>query len=775
MTRWMEFAARRKKTLAAFLTAGVLVCLVLLFFAKFDESVNVLVPASVRERVSLFQHSPLNKKLFSVVTAQDPQTALAGAQSLRNALAEEKLISLPPVLGPSFASDLLAALPYRFTAGDEARALERLNPAVFAARMNKNYEDLLSFQGAFVKDLIAKDPFGLVELSAAKLKKFDVASGLEYTDGFLISEDGKTLVGMFDSGQDGADFDSSRRLDERFNALKEKTLPPEADAFYLGAARYTNENVRVIRRDLLWVGGLSLLGLGLIFFFFLRRRRALLVYLLPLAVLPPAAVITWLAFGHISGITLGFGSVVAGLAVDYALYAYFAVLRAKASAGQTARHLSNHLFYNFITSALCFGALWFSSIEVFRQIALFALTGLLLAWLAAVFVLPAFWASAAGTQLPAKPLPDAAAEKPRLPRVWAGTLLCFFLLFGLFGYSRLHVSGDARELNSTSKAFVEQKNAFDRLFARETRENALLFVFGEDEENALENNEALSALLGDELAVSAVMPSARSKQKNAARWQDFWSASRVNYARLLAEEESGRLGLTASAFEPFFDFIRSPLPPDSFDFTTFYNPFVQENGRSAVVNIVPNREDIRAAVRAAPEERGLNAVFISADELQKDLVQDVRQEAAGIVILSVCLSFLAVWILLKRFTHAALAFVPVLCAFAAVFGVLGAFGVPVNFFVFIFLPLLTGIGVDYGIFQLVRHRARGTDYAAAYPARALWAAGLSTLAGFGVLVFARHAVLFIIGASSFLGIAGALFGSFVILPALLGGAREKNR
>ena len=52
-----------------------------------------------------------------------------------------------------------------------------------------------------------------------------------------------------------------------------------------------------------------------------------------------------------------------------------------------------------------------------------------------------------------------------------------------------------------------------------------------------------------------------------------------------------------------------------------------------------------------------------------------------------------------------------------------------------------------------------------YPTQALLAAGLSTLAGFGVLVLAKHTVLFMMGICALLGIGGAIFAALWILPA----------
>ena len=119
----------------------------------------------------------------------------------------------------------------------------------------------------------------------------------------------------------------------------------------------------------------------------------------------------------------------------------------------------------------------------------------------------------------------------------------------------------------------------------------------------------------------------------------------------------------------------------------------------------------------------------------------------------------------RKLKDTLICFVPVVFGACVTFGCFALFGVRVNLFVLVFLPLLMGLGIDYGIFQVIKYN-RGADRAL-YPPRALIAAGLSTLAGFGVLIAAKHEVLFMMGFSSFVGISAAVCASLFILPAFL--------
>lgn len=719
---------------------------------KPEENIHTMIPAAVREKVELFEHSPLNKKIFAVVRADTAASAAEAADQLRQKLTDAKLVRAPFSPSPDFALTLFHALPTRFTQADASAAQTTLSPEYVSQKMRENYEHLLSMEGLLLKPLIASDPLGLTGLVTHKLAALGAGTGLDFKDGFLSSSDGKTLIALYD-GTGEESFKGAEDFSRQFHTLAAK-LGNNIQAFYLGGLRYTVENISVIRADLWRVTTLALAALASVFFIFLRRKSALLIYLLPFIILPPAALVTYAVFGGISGITLGFGSVVAGLSADYSIYLFFALQKDRRSPQQTVRLLRGHLLCNFMTSALCFTALFCSSVELFKQIAVFSITGLTFALLLALYVFPPFW-----TNTNAKVSVPVFSVRA-LSKKWSVWTISLTLAFGAWGVTHTNFSGNIEDLNSTSASFKTHKAVFDEAFSQAATDNALVFVKGASLENALENNEQASAFFPVPLAACGVFPSTKQRAENTARWKAFWNANRTQYARLLIEEESAKLGLNPSAFAPFWQQLQNPAP-DAFDFTQIYNPAVQlSNGAFAVVNVVPNTAEYEASAKRA------GAVFVSGSGLKKELLASVRGEAVKIVFLSIVFNFLAVLLVFRNVRETLLCFIPVILAGGFTFGCFWAFGVKVNLFVLVFLPLLTGLGIDYGIFQVMKFRA-AKEERIIYPPAALWTAALSTLAGFGVLAFARHGVLFIMGLSSFLGIGGAILAAQFILPAFL--------
>ena len=216
------------------------------------------------------------------------------------------------------------------------------------------------------------------------------------------------------------------------------------------------------------------------------------------------------------------------------------------------------------------------------------------------------------------------------------------------------------------------------------------------------------------------------------------------------------MGFQTQAFDGFVASL-SKLPIKDVDFSLLYNPVSSLSGGGvAVVNILPAQVDL------TPVLADEHVVVVSNQVLRDELLNTVKKEAWQIVCLAVLFNVLAVSLLFKSIKKALLSLAALLLAACFTCGCLALLRIEVNFFLLVFLPLLMGLGIDYSIFQLSKMQSR---HKGLYPPQAVWVAALSTLAGFGVLILAKHPVLFLMGISSFLAVSGALLSALFILPA----------
>jgi predicted RND superfamily exporter protein len=149
----------------------------------------------------------------------------------------------------------------------------------------------------------------------------------------------------------------------------------------------------------------------------------------------------------------------------------------------------------------------------------------------------------------------------------------------------------------------------------------------------------------------------------------------------------------------------------------------------------------------------------------RDIVREDFSWLTGLVFAGVVVSLL--WSFRSlRWSAAALG--PVFASFALMLATLLIIGHRLNFMNVLVFPILVGIGIDYGIHVVHRFRD-GTPVRAIITetGRAFVLTTLTTMAGFGSLVFSRYKGLSSFGFVTILGMLFVLLTSLVALPAML--------
>lgn len=135
--------------------------------------------------------------------------------------------------------------------------------------------------------------------------------------------------------------------------------------------------------------------------------------------------------------------------------------------------------------------------------------------------------------------------------------------------------------------------------------------------------------------------------------------------------------------------------------------------------------------------------------------------ALGIILTLLALDFRSV-------KHALLAALPLVIGVLQTFGVLGLLDLPLNPANMIALPLMLGIGVDYGVHIVHDYlEQKGRYRMSASTAIAVMVDSLTTIVGFGAMMIATHQGLQSLGRVLTIGVSCCLFTSLIMLPALL--------
>ena len=124
-----------------------------------------------------------------------------------------------------------------------------------------------------------------------------------------------------------------------------------------------------------------------------------------------------------------------------------------------------------------------------------------------------------------------------------------------------------------------------------------------------------------------------------------------------------------------------------------------------------------------------------------------------------------------------LALVPLMVGTIWTVGVMGITGMNFNLANSIFLPLIVGAGVEYGVIILHRWREGNVPpgHLARSTAKGVILAALTTTVGFGALMISRHRGIFSLGFVALFGSLCVMLAAVVLLPAILRFCNPPNR
>jgi uncharacterized protein len=141
--------------------------------------------------------------------------------------------------------------------------------------------------------------------------------------------------------------------------------------------------------------------------------------------------------------------------------------------------------------------------------------------------------------------------------------------------------------------------------------------------------------------------------------------------------------------------------------------------------------------------------------------------AAGMGVLAVTV---VLFIVLRSFILTLLALVPMIVGTSLTLFLMWLLNVPFNQANVLFIPLILGEAVEFGIFIIVRWKLEESARAITLPAstaKGVMLCALTTTFGFGILMISGHRGVFTLGLLAALGALSVLLAALTVLPALL--------
>nr|MCR4823400.1 hypothetical protein [Treponema sp.] len=539
----------------------------------------------------------------------------------------------------------------------------------------------------------------------------------------------------------------------------------EIDFIYSGVPFHSYESSTSAQAQISVISTISLVLIVVIFLLIFRSLIPALLSALAVAFSCGMGFLsTLLFFRGIHVLTFVFGTTLIGTCLDYSIH-YFVNWKYNAAC-KTGEEVRKHIFkgisLGFISTEICFAALFLAPFPLLKQVSVFLFTGLATAYLSVVSLYPLLpMAKKKGKKL--------LFEKISLP----GKVRFVPLFLGIFSltviftnYRSFKIHNNIQELYSMSPKMLE--NEINSAKILNTGSSGWYFILKADsEEELLQKNEELESFLtksvnenklGSYLSVTSFIPSEKTQTESYKAAENLLPLVKDQYKNLaLAENDEMAKNLNDNYENNYrsllhrFIHVEDPEVPVMIR-EGIENLWVGEVDGSYYSSVMPlhaKAEEEEFFREYAAENEGVYFVNkvkdISAqlDLLSKSML--LMLALAFILVIGILFFFYKAKLVLK------VAAIPVTVTLVTC-AVLLLCNVHLSFFPITALVLVFGLGLDYIIYAI-----EGSDNSFA-----ILLSFVTTALSFGALALSNFPPVHMLGLTVFAGLTSALISSFTI-------------
>ena len=544
-----------------------------------------------------------------------------------------------------------------------------------------------------------------------------------------------------------------------------------------GVNRFAVATERRVRRDGNFISVLSVVAVcGLFLLVFHSLRNLVIAFLVPLGGFLVAMAVAVSATEPVHGITLGFGFVLIGVAIDYPIHLInnFGQSTRDATARETRDRIRRSLLLSGLTTTLAFTSLAASDFPGLAEMGSFGAIGVPVALAITLLCLPSFL-----TQ-PQSPTPVQRFISARFARLvgWlrrhrpvAIGFLLGFAAVSAAGLPRLHWEDDPASLMAVDPALHAES---ERVRKRVADFDGGRFVVGlaPDAEAALSLNARIDERLRPVIAAGEL--------DGVGSLQTFlWpeSLQRANLAALRATPELGERidrafssqGFRPHAFDAFAVAVAAPaLDPLRIEdiaaspLARVLDSLVELEGRWAVVSYL---RGVRSGAVIEAALGGLEGVhYVDQKQIVAGVYAGYRRSTMQMIGLGSAIVLLVLFLRYRNPLRALLAFLPAGLGASCTLGLFGLLDVSINVASAVSLLVILGMGVDYGIFAV---DCEDREVTQGVTLSSLLISCITSVFVFGVLALSEQPVLRAIGLTTGVGVLLSL----AIAPASMALAR----
>lgn len=736
----------------------------------YQNDVAVMLPKSpaIGQTLHFIQTSDMSDTIAFSIRLKDPkgrdlleQVDLFAAQ-LKNQPQIIKVVTGMEHLDMDLIrSQMVQHLP-QLLAPDPERFKETQTDEAVARKIQQVFLMLTTPGSSMMQATLAKDPFGWSN------PVMDRMLGLSRSLGFnvkirelhFVDPTGEYALVLAKTNVPVTDADGSEQL---LGAIKKIVAAQEQlEIETICGHRHTLSNQQIIKKDILVTSVIITLAFTVLMIFMFRSADAASIFILPFFAIVLSVLVSTFIFDSLSYFMIGFAAVIAGFSVDYGIHLYAAW---KIDGYQKFKATIRPVMIASLSTTGVFVSLFGSSVEGYRELAIFSILSILICVVLSILFLPHFW-KGSGTLKKF----GISFELPASYSRWVicGWAVVIAVSLACIWNTSFTQATDISKFDGSDKSVFEAEKRFYQVWGGEKRPGVIVTEV-DDLEIGWQVYEALSRKMQNKVkgfnSLALLLPSSDNQKKNRDAWKAFWTQARTSDVKERVAKAAASFGFQPDAFDAFLTLLNAEdTDEDAFSIKAFeiFGPnFVQKSdGRYRLLSYFEDSDENIRTVEGLLPDAG-HSYMVSRTRLSNIIGTHLMADMRVIGVIA------AVWIIgliiifLRRPVPVFLAFVPVVTAIGMVFLVLTLFRMEVTAIVLITLVIILGLSLDYGVFissAATPEQRHSVVMAATFSC-------MTTVMGAGALLFARHPVMFTIGVTLVSGVLAAYLSAVFCIPA----------
>ncbi|MDN3593980.1 MMPL family transporter [Zunongwangia endophytica] len=669
-------------------------------------------------------------------------------------------------------------LPLFLDEKDYVEIENKLSDSAISKQIKEDYRSIISPTGIVTKNFIFQDPLSLGPIGLEKLRELQIRDNYLLYNDYLLTKDKKHLLLFITPTLPASETNKNNEFVEQLKKIQQQ-LNSEYDGVegdFFGGVLYSLANANQIKKDVQITISIAISILLILLIFFYRKIYVPLILFIPGIIAAVTSIaILYIFKGSISAISIGIGSILLGITLDYGLH-ILTHYRNNRDVAQLYKEVTKPILMSSCTTAIAFLCLLFVNSEALNDLGIFAALSVVFAAVLALLLIPVLYGKRVGEKPKINFLDKLAGiQFFKIKPLFFGVIALFVL--GLFFFTKVEFNNDLSKINFQPEAIKKAEQKIQNI-ANSSGKTLYLVSYGKTIDEALQENskvykEVKSINDREELnsysSIGGLVLSTQSQNEKIEQWKDFWSKRDTLEIKNKILAESAQYGFKPESFQDFYDLLQKNfqnLQLDDYQNTTnlFLSDFISNSEDFATVTTTVNLGELPSEEFTSQFENLDNTLIIDRERINESFLGNLKDDFNQLIGISILAVFIILLISYQNLEISLLTLLPIGITWIIALGVMAALAIEFNILNIIISTFVFGLGLDYSIFitnACLKEYQTDKSELKTYQTSILISV-ITTLLGIGALIFAKHPALQSVSTVSIIGVFSAVLVAFVI-------------